>query len=160
MHLTFGLCTPPTDTFPFTYHPFNGPNICRVENSQCLRFGNSCSPEKFTVNLKRITRGRGGWNEGRGGRGKRDRRYFHPYLLLSGAVRDEAYAIYDTLNLCFPANKINKSKTTMTTMTNNFDYDHATVREEVKTWMKYVRSASASASASAFLESQHFLVKL
>ena len=48
VHLTFGLCTSPTDTFPFTYHPFNGCGMCAVDNFQRLRFGNSRSPDKFT----------------------------------------------------------------------------------------------------------------
>ena len=52
VHLTFGSCTSPTDTFPFTYHPFNGPGMCVVENLQRLRFGNSRSPDKFTGKQK------------------------------------------------------------------------------------------------------------
>ena len=51
-HLTFGLCTPPTDTSPFTYHPFNGPGMCVLDNFQLLRFGNNWSPDKFTGNRK------------------------------------------------------------------------------------------------------------
>ena len=45
--LTFGLCTSPTDTFPFTYHfpsvpipirqPLNYSPICTVENFQCFQ---------------------------------------------------------------------------------------------------------------------------
>ena len=56
----------------------------------------------------------------------------HLYLLWSKAVRDEVYAIYDTLNLCFPDTKTNKIKTTKTTTTNNIDCNHVTVREGVK----------------------------
>ena len=55
MHLTFGSCTSPTDTFPFTYHPFNGPGMCSVDNFQCLIFGNSQSPDNFTGKPKRTT---------------------------------------------------------------------------------------------------------
>ena len=47
VHLTFGLCTSPTDNSSFTYHSFNGPNMCAVENFQRLRFGNSQSTDKF-----------------------------------------------------------------------------------------------------------------
>ena len=64
---------------------------------------------------------RGGRNEGGGDGGKGDRRDRHPSLLWSEDVRDGAYVIYDTLDLCFPDNHTNKSKTTMTTTTNNFD---------------------------------------
>ena len=52
MHLTFGSCTSPTDTFPFTYHPFNRPGMCAVENFQRFKFGNSQSPDNFTGNPK------------------------------------------------------------------------------------------------------------
>ena len=38
---------PPTDTSYFIYHPFNGPSMYTVDNFQCLRFGNSQSPDKF-----------------------------------------------------------------------------------------------------------------
>ena len=55
MHLTFGSCTSPTDTFTFTYHPFNGPGMCAVEIFQRLRFGNSQSPDKFTGKPKKMT---------------------------------------------------------------------------------------------------------
>ena len=55
VRLTFGLCTYPTDTPPFTYHPFNGPGMYAVENFQRLRFGNSQSPDKFTGKPKRTT---------------------------------------------------------------------------------------------------------
>ena len=48
MHLIFGLCTFPTDTFPFTCYPFNGPGMCLVDNLQRLIFVNSQSPNKFT----------------------------------------------------------------------------------------------------------------
>ena len=47
VHLTFGSCTSPTETSPFTYHPFNGPGMCAVDNFQRLIFGNSQSPENF-----------------------------------------------------------------------------------------------------------------
>ena len=52
VHLNFGSCTSPTDTFPFTYHPFNGPGMCAVDNLQRLIFGNSRSPDKFTGTRK------------------------------------------------------------------------------------------------------------
>ena len=55
VHLTFGSCTSPTDTFPFTYHPFDSPGMCTVDNLQGLIFGNSQSPDKFTGNPKRTT---------------------------------------------------------------------------------------------------------
>ena len=48
VHFTFFLFTSPTDTFPFTYHAFNGLGICTVYNFQRLIFGNSRSPDKFT----------------------------------------------------------------------------------------------------------------
>ena len=47
-------------------------------------------------------------------------------------VRDEAYDIYNTIDLCLPDIKTNKIKTTVTTTTNNVDCDHDTVREGVK----------------------------
>ena len=47
VHLTFGSCTYPTDTFPFTYQSFKGPGMCAVENFQGFIFGNSRSPNKF-----------------------------------------------------------------------------------------------------------------
>ena len=53
MHLTFGACTSPTDTFYFTYHPFNGPGMCAVDNFQPLGFGKSWSPDKFKGNCKK-----------------------------------------------------------------------------------------------------------
>ena len=91
----------------------------------------------------------------------------HLPLLWSEAVRDEAFAIYDTFDLCFPDTKTNKSKTT-TKMTTDNNCDHDTVREGVKSWMESVRSttssasvsASTSASASSSLESQNFLLKI
>ena len=52
VHLTFGLCTSPTDTFPFTYHSFNGPGMCIVDHFQRLIFDNSRSPDKFTGKRK------------------------------------------------------------------------------------------------------------
>ena len=55
VHLIFGSCTSPTDTFSFTYHPFNGPGMCAVDNFQRFRFGNSQSPEKFTGNPKIVS---------------------------------------------------------------------------------------------------------
>ena len=55
VHLTFGSCTYPTDTFTFTYHPFNGPGMCTVDNFQHLIFGNSQSPNKFTGKHKITT---------------------------------------------------------------------------------------------------------
>ena len=48
VHLTFGSWTSLTDTFPFTYHPFNGPSMCAVDNFQPLIFGNNQSPDKLT----------------------------------------------------------------------------------------------------------------
>ena len=42
-------------TFPFTYHPFNGPGMCAVDNLQRLRFGNIQSPEKFTGKPKIVS---------------------------------------------------------------------------------------------------------
>ena len=47
VHLTFGLFTSPTDAFYFTYHIFNRPVMCAVDNFQRLRFGNIQSPKKF-----------------------------------------------------------------------------------------------------------------
>ena len=82
----------------------------------------------------------------------------HPSLLWSKYGRDEAYAIYDTIGLCLPDTNTNKSKTTMTIMTDNIDCGHDTVREGVKSRMEYVQSTAASASSS--LTSQHFLVKI
>ena len=55
VHLNFGSCTSPTDTPPFTYHPFNGPGMCAVENYQCLIFGNSQWPDKFTGKPKIVS---------------------------------------------------------------------------------------------------------
>ena len=97
----------------------------------------------------KATWGRGGRNGGGCDGGKRDRRDRPMSLLWSEAVIDYAYAIYDTLDLCFPATNTNKSKTTMKMKTDNFDCDHDTVREGVKSCMKSVRSTTASASASA-----------
>ena len=54
VQLTFGLCTYPTNTFPFTYHPFNVPSMCAVDNFQRLKYGNSRSPDKFTGEAKNI----------------------------------------------------------------------------------------------------------
>ena len=51
----FFLCTSPTDTFPFTYHPFNGPGMCAVDNFQRLRFGNSRSPDNFAGKPKIVS---------------------------------------------------------------------------------------------------------
>ena len=55
VHLTFSFCISPTDTFPFTYHPFNGPGMCAVDNLQRLRFDNSQSPDKFTGKPKIVS---------------------------------------------------------------------------------------------------------
>ena len=55
VYLTSGSCTSPTDTSPFTYHPFNGPVMCAVDNFQRLRFGNSQSPDKFTGKPKIVS---------------------------------------------------------------------------------------------------------
>ena len=55
VHLAFGLCTSPTDTFPFIYHPLNGPSMYVVDSFQRLRFDNSQSPDKFTGKPKRTT---------------------------------------------------------------------------------------------------------
>ena len=84
----------------------------------------------------------------------------HPSLLWSEAIRYEAYAIYNTLDLSCPDTKTNKSKTTTTMTTDNVDCDHDTVREGVKSWMESVQSTAASASASSSLASQNFLVKI
>ena len=46
---------PPQLTFPFTYHPFNGPGIYAVENFQFLRFVNSQSPDKLTGKPKIVS---------------------------------------------------------------------------------------------------------
>ena len=105
-----------------------------------------------------MTGSRGGKNEGGGGRGKRDRRDRHPSLLWFEAVRDEAYVIYNTLDLCFPDTKANKSKTTMTITADNIDCNHDTVREGVKPQMESVQSTAASASSS--LVSHKFLVQI
>ena len=64
-----------------------------------------------------------------GGGGKKEIRDHHLSLLWSEAARDEAYAIYDTLNLCFSDTKTNNSKTTTKMTTDNIDFDHDTVRE-------------------------------
>ena len=53
VQLTFSSCNSPTDTPPFTYHPFNGPGMCAVYNFQRLIFGNSPSPGKFTGKPKK-----------------------------------------------------------------------------------------------------------
>ena len=55
VHLTFGLCTFQTDYFTFTYHPFNDPGICAVDNIHRLGFGNIQSQNKITGNPKRTT---------------------------------------------------------------------------------------------------------
>ena len=52
----------------------------------------------------------------------------HKSLLWSEAVRDEAYAIYDNFNLCFPDTNTNKIKVTKTRTTGNLNCDHDTVR--------------------------------
>ena len=54
-NLTFGLCTSPTEYFPFTYHPLNVHTMCVVDGLQRLRFVNSQSPDKFTVNTKIVS---------------------------------------------------------------------------------------------------------
>ena len=41
--------------FPFTYHPFNVPRMCAVDNFQRLIFGNSQSSENFTRKPKIIS---------------------------------------------------------------------------------------------------------
>ena len=51
-----------------------------------------------------------------------------PYLLWSEAFRNEAYAIYDTLNLCFPDTNTKKSRTTTTMTTDDVECNHDTVR--------------------------------
>ena len=51
-HLTFGSCTSPTYTFPFTYLSFKGTGMWTVDNFQHLIFGNSQSPNQFTGNPK------------------------------------------------------------------------------------------------------------
>ena len=45
----------------------------------------------------------------------------HPSLIWSEAVRIYSYAISDTLDMCFPDTKTNKSKATTTMTTDNFD---------------------------------------
>ena len=55
VNITFGLWNSPTDTFPFTYQPFDGPGMRAVDNFQFLIFGNSQSPNKFTGKQKRTT---------------------------------------------------------------------------------------------------------
>ena len=55
VHLTFGLCTSPTDTFCFTYHPFNVPGMYAVDNFQRLIFGNSQLSKKFTGKPKIVS---------------------------------------------------------------------------------------------------------
>ena len=54
-HLTSGFYTYPTDTLNFTCHPLNGPEMCAVDDFQCLIFGNSQSPHKFTGNPKIVS---------------------------------------------------------------------------------------------------------
>ena len=56
-----------------------------------------------------------------------DRRDRHLTLLWYKAVMDEAYAIYNTLNMCLPDTKTNKRKTTTTMTTNNVYCDYYTV---------------------------------
>ena len=53
-------------------------------------------------------------------------------LLWSETIWDEADDICNTLNLCFPDTKINKSKTTTTMTTNNVKCNHDKMREGVK----------------------------
>ena len=55
VQLTFYSCTYPTDNSPFTYYTFNGPGMCAVEKFQCLRFGNSQSPDMFMGKPKIIS---------------------------------------------------------------------------------------------------------
>ena len=55
VHLTFGSCTSPTDTFTFTYHPFNFRAMCAVDDFERLRFGNSQSHNKFTGKPKIVS---------------------------------------------------------------------------------------------------------
>ena len=109
-----------------------------------------------------MTGGRGGRNEDGDIGGKRDRKDRHTSFLLSENVRDEAYSIYDTLNLCFPDINTNKNKMIKTMTTNNVNCNHNTIIEGVKSWMESVQStaASTSASASSSLASQHFLVNI
>ena len=86
----------------------------------------------------KTTEGRGGQNEGGGGEGNTDRSVRHTSLLWSEDVMHEAYDIYDTLNLCFPDTKTNKSKTAETMTTDNVNCDHDTVREGVNNgWNPY-----------------------
>ena len=56
-------------------------------------------------------------------------------VLWSEDVKDEAYANYDTLNLCFHDTKTNKSKSSTTMMTDNVNYNNDTVREGVTSCM-------------------------
>ena len=131
MHITFGSCTSPTETFPFAYHPCDSPGMCAVDNFQGLRFVKLQFHRKYEKNnnkekysngkKKKKTGGREERNEGGGGGGNRDRRDNHLSLIWSDAIRDEAYAIYNTLDLCFPDTKTNKIKITTTMMTDNVD---------------------------------------
>ena len=49
-------------------------------------------------------------------------------ILWSEAIRDEAYSIYEALDLCFPDTNTNKSKTTTTMTNNNINCDNDTMR--------------------------------
>ena len=52
VHLTFGTCTSPTDTFHFTYHSFIGPGMCSVDNFRRLRFGSLPTSSQESVKHK------------------------------------------------------------------------------------------------------------
>ena len=52
MHLTFALCTFPTDTLHFTYHPFNSPSMCAIDNLQRMRFGSLPTSSQESVKHK------------------------------------------------------------------------------------------------------------
>ena len=111
--------------------------VSHLKNSQKILKDNdqdkNDNDEKASNGKKNKTNGgRGGRNEGGGGKGKRDRRDRHPPLLWYEAVRDDAYAIYNTLDMCLPDTKNNKRKKTTTMTTDNVYCDHYTVREGIK----------------------------
>ena len=81
-------------------------------------------------------------------------------LIWPEVVRDEAYYIYNTLDLCFLDTNTKNIKTTTTMTTDNVNCDHDTVREGLKSWMESVRSTVASTSTSSFLAYQYFIVKI
>ena len=60
--------------------------------------------------MNKTTGGSGGRNEGGGGRGKSNRKDLHPSLPWYQVARDDAYAIYNSLDLCFPDTKTKRAR--------------------------------------------------